>query len=187
MRLMRCLSIGLAAAGLAGLAGLAGCTGVASQPSAASTAAPAAPVTSTAAAAAPVSHAMQAGARAAAAQFYGLYSASRFASAWNLLSPDAKSRVSKGVWTSVHEACPGAATGKSRVIKAVTAFGTAAIVTEAVTGAAGDPGTAEDVFNYANGRWSYSPGEVGIYAHGSAAADVAAAKAAGFCTGWKVF
>jgi hypothetical protein len=69
----------------------------------------------------------------------------------------------------------------------VTAFGSAAIVTEAVAGIPANPGTAEDVFNYGDGQWSYSPGEVGIYAHGSIAADIAAAKSAGFCTGWKVF
>ena len=80
-----------------------------------------------------------------------------------------------------------AGAGKSRIIKAVTVFGSAAIVTEAIAGAASKLGTAEDVFNYANGHWSYSPGDLSIYHHGSVAADVAAAKAAGFCTGWKIF
>ena len=183
MRLLKCLSIGLAAAGLAG------CSGVASQPSATSPAVTLGPAAAigTAAGAPPVSHVMQAGARAAAAQFYGLYSSSQYASAWSLLAPVAKSEVSEGVWISVHEACPGTSAGKSRVIKAVTAFGNAAIVTEAVTGATSDPGPAEDVFNYADGQWSYSPAEVGIYRHGSTSADVAAAKAAGLCTGSKVF
>ena len=76
--------------------------------------------------------------------------------------------------------CPSAGAGKSRTIKAVTVFGNAAIVTEAIAGAA-QPGTAEDVFNYANGHWGYSPEDLSIYHHGSVAADIAAAKAAGFC------
>ena len=79
------------------------------------------------------------------------------------------------------------AAGKPRVIKALTVFGDAAIVTEAVTGAPSEPGTAEDVFGYADGRWSYSPQDLSIYHHGSVTADVAAAKAAGLCTSWKIF
>jgi hypothetical protein len=182
MRLFKGAAVGLLAVGLAG------CTGTAA--SSLSTGAepvPSAVVTTTAAAAAPVSSAMRDGARTAAVQFYGLYSASQFSALWNLLSPAAKRQVSKSAWVSVHQACPGTAAGKSRTIKAVTAFGSAAIVTEAVAGIPANPGTAEDVFNYGDGQWSYSPGEVGIYAHGSIAADIAAAKSAGFCTGWKVF
>jgi hypothetical protein len=182
MRLYKGAAIGLLAAGLAG------CTGTtASSLSTRDEPVPSAVVTTTAAAAAPVSSAMRDGARTAAAQFYGLYSASRFSALWNLLSPAAKRQVSKNAWVSVHQACPGTAVGKSRTIKAVTAFGSAAIVTEAVAGTPPSPGTAEDVFNYGDGKWSYSPGEVGIYGHGSIAADIAAAKSAGFCTGWKVF
>lgn len=139
-------------------------------------------VTRTAAPAAPVSSTMRAGASAAAAHFYDLYSASQFSALWDLLTPTAKREVSKTAWVGVHDACPGAAAGKSRTIRAVTAFGSAAIITETIAG-----GTAEDVFNYAGGHWSYSPGEVSIYLHGSIAADIAAAKMTGFCTGSKVF
>jgi hypothetical protein len=144
-------------------------------------------VTTPAAAAAPVSSAMRDRARSAAAQFYSLYSASQFSALWNLLTPAAKREIPKSAWVSVHQACPGTAAGKSRTIKAVTAFGGAAIVTEVIAGATASPGPAEDVFNYAAGRWSYSPGLLGIYSHGSIAADVAAAKAVGLCIGWKVF
>jgi hypothetical protein len=144
-------------------------------------------VTSTAPPAAPVSPQMRAGARAAATQFYGLYSASQFEASWNLLSPAAKRLISRRVWVSVHDACPSAGAGKSRTIKAVTVFGNAAIVSEAITGAASNVGPAEDVFNYANGNWGYSLADVSIYHHGSAAADIAAAKSAGLCTGWKIF
>jgi hypothetical protein len=179
MRWLKGLALGVAAAGLAGCSG-----GGAPEPSAAG-GLPAAAVTSTAPPAAPASPQMRAGAHKAAVQFYGLYSASRFEAFWNLLSPDTKRQISKQLWISVHDGCPSAGAGKSRTIKAVTVFGTAAIVTETIAGAS--PGTAEDVFNYANGRWSYSPGDPGIYHHESVAADIAAAKAAGFCGSWKMF
>jgi hypothetical protein len=142
-------------------------------------------VTSTAPPPSPVSPQMQTGARAAAAQFYELYSAGQFAAFWTLLSSATKSQVPKNTWVSVHEACPSAGAGKSRSIKAVTVFGTAAIVTEVITGAS--RGSTEDVFSYANGRWSYSLADLSVYGHGSVAADIAAAKAAGLCTGWKLF
>lgn len=181
MRLLKGLVIGLTAAGLAG------CSGPKAESMlAVGTPGPAVVVT-TAQAAPPASPKMKSGAGAAAARFYGLYSASQFAALWDLLSPAMKRQVSQGVWVGVHEACPGAAAGKSRTIKAVTVFGTAAIITEAVGGATASPSTAEDVFSYADAQWSYSPGEVSIYLHGSIAADVAAAKTAGFCSSWKVF
>jgi hypothetical protein len=188
MRLLKGLAVGLIAVGLTG------CSVAASQPSGGGAtpgggAAPAPPVvvTSTAPPAAPVSPELRTGARAAAATFYGLYSASQFSAFWNLLSPATKRQVSRSVWVSVHEACPDAAAGKPRIIKAVTVFGSAAIVTEAIAGAPSNLGTAEDIFTYANGRWSYSPADLNIYHQGSVAADIGAAKAAGFCTGWKIF
>jgi hypothetical protein len=183
MRLLKGLAVGLLAVSLAGCS-----AGSSSQQSIAGplTAAPRA-VTSTAPPATPVSPHKRAGARAAAAQSYGLYSASKFAAFWNLLSSATKRQISRRAWVSVHEACPSDEAGKSRIIKAVTVFGSAAIVTEAVAGAASKPGTTEDVFNRAHGHWSYSPQDLSIYHHGSVAADVAAAKAAGLCTGWKIF
>jgi hypothetical protein len=181
MRLLKASAVGFIAAGLVGCGG----------PVAHSLRPLGTPgstvVTSTAPAAAPVSLKMQARVRAAAARFYSLYSASQFAALWNLLSPDARREVSEGVWVSVHDACPGAAAGKFRIIKAVTAFGNAAIITESVAGALANPGTAEDVFSYVGGQWAYSPAEMSIYRHESIAADITAAKTAGYCTGWKVF
>ncbi len=188
MRLLKGFSVGLVAVGLVG------CSGVGSTPvlsvgttpsNAATSAAPSNVVTSTAPPPAPVSSQMRDGARAAAAQFYGLYSASQYAALWNLLSSATKRQVPEDTWVGVHDACPPVGAGKSRSITAVTVFGTSAIITEAVTGAS--PGTAEDVFSYADGRWSYSLGDVNIYGHGSVAADIAAAKAAGLCASWKIF
>jgi hypothetical protein len=166
---------------------LAGCSS-GSQPSIAGRAAdsPRA-VTSFAPPAAPASPRMRAGARAAAAQFYGLYSASQFAASWNLLGAGTKREVPEHIWVSVHDACPSAGARKPRTIKAVTVFGDAAIVTEAIAATGSKPDTTEDVFSYTDGHWSYSPVNPSIYQHGSVSADIAAAKAAGLCASWKVF
>ena len=69
----------------------------------------------------------------------------------------------------------------------MTVFGDAAIVTEAIAVTALKPDTAEDVFNYADGHWSYSLADLNIYRNGSVSADIAATKAAGFCTSWKIY
>ncbi len=128
----------------------------------------------------------RAGARAAASQFYDLYSARQFAASWSLLSSTARRQISRQVWVEVHDGCASGA-GRSRFIKAVTVFGNAAIVTAAVARAASKPDTAEDVFNYTDGRWHFSPDDLSIYHHRSVAADIAAARAAGNCASWKVF
>jgi hypothetical protein len=178
MRLLKDLSVGLVAVGLVGCSGtVSGSPSVSPVPS----------VRTTASSVPSAGPQMKAGARAAAAQFYDLYSASRFAAFWNLLAPTTKRQVSRHVWVSVHDACPSVAAGKTRIIKAVTVFGSAAIVTEAIAGASSKLHTAQDVFNYANGHWSYSPGSLSIYHHESVAADIAAAKAAGYCADWKIF
>jgi hypothetical protein len=175
-----------------GAVGLAGCTASSGFPAASApgTPAPAArsasprAATSTAPPPAPVSAGLRAGAQATAAHTLGMYAAGQFAAFWQLLSPVTKQRISSDAWVGVHQACPAAGAGTAVTIKAVTVLGDAAIVTEA-TGAAAH--TAEVVFSYANGQWSYAPGDLSVYEHRSIAADVAAARAAGFCGGWKVF
>ena len=97
MRSPKGILVGLVAAGLVG------CSGTASGPPSVG-ATPTA--RSTASSVPPASPRMKAGARAAAAQFYGLYSASQFAAFWNLLAPATKRRVPRRVWVSVHDACP---------------------------------------------------------------------------------
>jgi hypothetical protein len=124
-------------------------------------------------------------ARAAAAYFYGLYAAGRFAASWGLLAPSVQQMVPQHLWVAVHEGCRSNDSRMARTIKAVTVFGNAAIITERPAQAAGRA-TAEDVFNYANRRWAYSPQDVSVYQHGSVTADVAAARAAGFCGGREV-
>jgi hypothetical protein len=164
------------------VAGLAGCSGGASGPPAA---APTQKITATASSVPPASARQKGSARAAAARFYGLYATSHYTAMWNLLAPATKRQVSRKAWIGVHEACSTGNAGKSRVIKAVTVFGNAAIVAETVAGAT--TGAVEDVFNYADGQWRYSLQAPGIYRHKSVTADIAAARAAGLCTSSKVF
>jgi hypothetical protein len=182
MRLSKGLLFGLAAAGLVGCSGPASgsLSPSPSAPAQATTAPAAAPVT-------PADRALQASARVAAMQFSGLYSARKFAASWDLLSPAAKHQVPWATWMGVHEGCPSAGAGQAGVIKSVTVFGDAAIVTETSAGAVPGHATAEYVFNDVDGHWLYTPDDVSIYDHGSVAADVAAAKAAGFCGSWKGF
>jgi len=175
MRLWKGLLVSLVAAGLAGCnSGTSG-----------SPAVPTPTITATASSVPPASPHTKALARAAAEQFYGLYAASQYTALWHLLASTTRHQISRKAWVGVHEACSSAEAGKSRVIKAVTVFGNAAIVAETVSGAL--PGTAEDVFNYTDGRWRYSPQDPSIYQHKSVTADIAAAKAAGLCTSSKVF
>jgi hypothetical protein len=175
MRLAMSLLVSLVVAGLAGCgAGASGSPAVAVQN-----------ITATASSVPEAGAGMTASARKAAEQFYGLYAARHYAASWSLLAPDTKRQVSRKAWIGVHMACSTASAGKSRVIKAVTVFGNAAIIAEAVAGVA--PGTAEDVFNYVDGRWRYSPQAPAIYLQRSVTADIAAAKAAGLCTSSKVY
>lgn len=175
MRYVRGLVAGLAAAGLAGCGAASGSAPASQVPV----------VRATASSVPSASPHVKAAARVAAAQFDSLYSASRFAAFWDLLSPAIKRQIPRKVWVKVHDGCRPARAARPVTIKAVTVFGSAAIITEAVAGASS--GTAEDVFSYVNGRWRYSPQDLIVYHHGSVARDIAAAKAAGFCASWKIF
>jgi hypothetical protein len=128
---------------------------------------------------------MRTSAREAATRFYGLYFAGQFANSWDLLAPAAKRQIPRSVWVGVHEGCLSAGAGNSAVVKSVTVFGKAAIVTEAIADGSPGSGTVAAVFNYSNGQWGYSPGDPSVYHHGSVAADIAAAKAAGLCASRK--
>ncbi len=172
-------------AGLAGLAvlGLVGCSSGAATPSSVS----ATPTVRTTASSVPAASPRQkAAAQAAALRFYGLYAAREYTAFWNLLAPATKRQIPRRVWVGVHQACVGGAASE-RVVRAVTVFGDAAIVTEAIGGTASKARTTQDVFSYASGRGHYSPQDLSVYHHDSVTADVAAARAAGFCAGWKIF
>jgi hypothetical protein len=175
------------------LAGLAGLIAVALVGCSGSTFAPAPhPATSSPAATGPVvtptgpsEPKTKAGAHAAAASFYRLYSIGRFAASWDLLTPTAQRAIPLTTWVDVHKACPSVAAQKARVIRSVLVFGNAAIVTETIAGARSRRSKAHDVFSYTDGHWEYAPNDLSIYQHRSVAADIAAAKAQGFCTGRK--
>jgi hypothetical protein len=121
------------------------------------------------------------GVRAAAAQFYALYAAGQWSAAWAYLTPATKAAVPEATFTAVHQGCPSPSAGVARVIKSVTLAGSTAVVTETVSGAAGALGSVTDAWQYAGGRWGVelSSSAMAVYKHGSAAADIAAAKAAG--------
>jgi hypothetical protein len=61
--------------------------------------------------------------------------------------------------------------------------GSTAVVTETVSGAASALGSTTDAWTYSGGKWgiALSQSALASYSHGSAAADVAALKAAGHC------
>jgi len=182
------LTSGLLAALLA--AGVVGCSAGphSAGPASAAGGSAGTPRAGTAASLAPsITAGVKAAARPAAAHFYAVYSASRYTASWQLLAPVAKRQIPARVWAGVHELCSPAGSGAPRVIKAITVFGNAAIVTTTVSGAPAGRATTEDVFDYANGRWGYSPEDLGIYQHGSVAADVTAARHAHLCGGWKSF
>jgi hypothetical protein len=180
--LRRALLLGVVAVGLVG------CTNSVSTSSLPGQSPTAATVTGPPAAkATPIPPAAGSSARAAAVQFDRIYFAGKFAASWDLLSPDVKRVIPKRVWVEVHDGCRAAQTDVTRVIKSVTAFGDAAIVTETIVTAQSKRSTAESVFNYVNGRWSYSPENLSIYHRRSVSADIAAARAAGFCSGQQPF
>lgn len=179
MHLAKALLVGLIATGLLG------CDG---HSSAAPPEGPSPLVTKTTPATAPpsppgpASRKIKADARTTAERFYHLYLGRQFASSWELLAPAAKRQIPKQTWVGVHEGCLPAVTTESGTIKSVTVFGNAAIVTEKVIRTS-KSSTIRAVFNYTGGHWGYSPSDLGIYHHGSVSADIAAAKAAGFCAG----
>lgn len=174
---------------LAGLiiAGLAGCSGSVSAPSATDPASSAVGHGAAAAQATATESNAQAGARAAAVRFDRQYVAGHYAASWDLLVPAVRRQIPRGLWVKVHHGCQSTATTAARVIKAVTAFGNAAIVTETVTVGRPEHRRGEEVFSYVKGRWGYSPNDMSIYHRGSAAADIAAARAVGLCASWKSF
>jgi hypothetical protein len=159
---------------------IAGC---ASGSPSASTAASAPAASSSDPAAASVQPETEAGVRAAAAQFYALYAAGQWSQAWASLTPSAQAAAPQATYVALHNGCPSASAGMARVIKSVTLAGSTAVVTETVAGVASALGSVTDAWGYAAGRWGFelSGSTLSVYKHGSAAADIAAAKAAGEC------
>lgn len=127
----------------------------------------------------------EAGVRSAATQFYALYAASLWPQAWQMLTAASQKAAPEATYVAVHQGCPSPSAGMARVIKAVTMAGSTAVVTETVSGAAGALGSVTDAWSYSGGRWGIALDQtaMAVYSHGSAAADLAAAKAAGECAG----
>ena len=125
-----------------------------------------------------------AGAKAAAQQYFGLYAAGQYAAAWSLVTPSAQKAVPEATWAAVHQECPSQTAGLAYDVKNVTVTGSTAIATVTLAGAASSLASASEAFTYAGGKWEYtpSPSDLSLYQHGSVAADVAAAKARGYCT-----
>jgi hypothetical protein len=153
---------------------------------------PAAPATSaattaampTAADSSPRAAAQQETAAAAAAvakQYFGLYSAGQFALSWTLLAPSAQRSVSKATWVAVHQGCPAQSAGLAYEVKDTTVTGNTAVVTVSLAGVAASIGSESEAFTYSGGRWGLVPDDLSFYRHGSIRADIAAAKAAGYC------
>jgi hypothetical protein len=151
---------------------------------------PAAPPSSTTATTAPASATATASAaqpetaaaaRSVAEQYFGLYSAGQFAASYQLLAPSAQRAVSEATWVAVHQGCPAQAARLAYNVSKATLTGNTAIVTVSLAGAAASLGSESQALTYSAGRWGLVPSDLSLYKHGSVRADVAAAKAAGYC------
>jgi hypothetical protein len=120
-------------------------------------------------------------ATAVAKQYFGLYSAGQFALSWTLLAPSAKRHVSQATWVAVHQGCPSQAAGLAYDIKDTTLTGSTAVVTVTLAGAAASLASESESLTYSDGRWGFVPNDLSYYEHGSVRADIAVAKAAGYC------
>ena len=118
---------------------------------------------------------------AVAKQYFGLYSAGQFAASWTLLAPSVQHTVSQVTWVTVHQGCPSQSAGLAYQVKDATLTGKAAIVAVSLTGAAASIGSESEALTYSAGRWGLVPNDLSLYRHGSIKADIAAAKAAGYC------
>ncbi len=65
--------------------------------------------------------------------------------------------------------------------KDTTLTGNTAVVTVTLAGAAAGLASESTSLTYSAGRWGFVPNDLSYYRHGSVKADVAAAKAAGYC------
>jgi len=81
----------------------------------------------------------------------------------------------------VHRGCPSQAAGLAYNVKDTTLTGSTAVVTVSLAGAAASIGSESESLTYSAGRWGFVPNDLSSYEHGSVKADIAAAKAAGYC------
>ena len=91
--------------------------------------------------------------------------------------------IPETTWAAVHQGCPPQSAGLAYDVKNVTVTGNTAVATVTLAGAASSLASASEAFTYAGGKWGYTPGpsDLSLYEHGSVQADIAAAKAQGYC------
>jgi len=124
-----------------------------------------------------------AAAAAVAKQYLGLYSAGQFAAAYGLLAPSTQQTVSEPTWVAVHQGCPSQSAGLAYDVKDTTLTGNTAVVTVTLAGAASSLASESEALTYSSGRWGFVPNDLSLYEHGGVKADIAAAKAGGYCAG----
>jgi hypothetical protein len=122
-----------------------------------------------------------AGAIAFANEVLILDEARQFAGSWKLLASSARRAVSQATWVAVHKSCPARSVGLAYHIGKATLTGHTAIVVVSRAGAAANRGSVSEALVYSAGRWGMVPNNLRLYKHGSVKADIAAAKAAGYC------
>ena len=76
---------------------------------------------------------------------------------------------------------PSAAHGLAYQVSNATLTGTTAVVTVSLAGIASAIGSKSVALKYSAGRWGLLVDDLGIYSHRGVQADIAAAKAAGYC------
>ncbi len=126
-----------------------------------------------------------AAAKTVAQEFFALYSAGQWDAAWQYLTPEDKQQVPESLYAGFHTACPSEAAGMAYSISNVTLAGTTAVVTYTIPVLAKILGSATQAMTWTASGWGVglTSGSLAEYSHGSVKADVAAAKAAGQCSG----
>ena len=71
--------------------------------------------------------------------------------------------------------------GSPTNVKDTTLTGSTAVVTVTLAGAAASLASESESLTYSAHRWGFVPNDLSSYEHGSVKADIAAAKAAGYC------
>jgi hypothetical protein len=122
-----------------------------------------------------------AAATAVAEQYFGLDSAGQQAAAWTLLAPSAQRTVSQATWVAVHQGCPSPSAGVTFDVSEATVTGNTGIVAVSLTGVASSVFSESEALTYSAGRWGIVPDDLRFYQHGSVKADIASARAAGYC------
>jgi hypothetical protein len=92
-----------------------------------------------------------------------------------------KTEAPLSVYTAVHQGCPSEAAGLAYKIQQVNMAGKTAVVTYSLSGVASATGSGTMAETWTPAGWEVTGNDMGIYSHGSAGADLAAAKAKGDC------